>query len=88
MFLSPTGLTRGRQAILTRYTKRYKQQGNTMGTLTLEVVETRIDAAGVMAATAMRWKLKWPDKDPASGLSLITLKKQASGWVILQDASM
>lgn len=85
-FVSPTGLTRGRQAVLDRYRKRYPDKA-AMGTLSLEVVETRLadlHAASVVA----RWTLAYPGKPAASGLTLLVLHPRGGTWVIVQDASM
>lgn len=94
LFLSPSGVTRGRAEILARYQKRYGNAPETMGSLTLEVLEVRGD--GNAASVAMRWRLLWDPaqkKEPASGLSLVTLYKErdakgAAQWRIHQDASM
>ena len=99
-FVSPTGLTRGRQAVLDRYLKRYPDKA-AMGTLTLEVLETRLawgidgsmlgDAvpSGIHGASIVaRWTLAYPDKPAATGLTLLVLEPRGDGWVIVQDASM
>jgi uncharacterized protein (TIGR02246 family) len=85
-FVSPTGLTRGRKAVLDRYRKRYPDKA-AMGTLSLEVVETRspdFHSASVVA----RWSLAYPDKPADSGLTLMVLHPRGDTWVIVQDASM
>jgi len=85
-FISPSGLTNGRQAVLDRYTKKYVDKAG-MGSLTLEVEEVRtlhVDSASVVA----RWTLVWPDKPKAAGLTLLVLRKTRDGWRIVQDASM
>jgi uncharacterized protein (TIGR02246 family) len=85
-FVSPTGLTRGRQAVLERYRKRYPDKV-AMGTLSLEVVETRLaDLHG--ASVVARWTLAYPDKPAASGLTLLVLHPRGDNWMIVQDASM
>lgn len=85
-FVSPTGLTRGRQAVLDRYRKRYPDKA-AMGTLSLEVLETRLaDIHG--ASVVARWSLTYPDKPAASGLTLLVLRPRGDAWVIVQDASM
>jgi len=98
-FLSPTGLTHGRQQVLARYRKRYPDK-KAMGTLSLEVVETRsFEAAGgsgsgcqvAGVSVAARWKLAYPDqpdKKTAEGLTLIVLRHLGETWEIVQDASM
>jgi uncharacterized protein (TIGR02246 family) len=86
-FVSPTtGLTRGRQAVLDRYRKRYADKA-AMGMLSLEIVETRAfgaDGASVVA----RWSLAYPDRPTASGLTLLVLRAHDGAWLIVQDASM
>jgi uncharacterized protein (TIGR02246 family) len=85
-FVSPTGLTRGRQAVLERYRKRYPDKA-AMGRLSLEMVETRL--AGAQAASVVaRWTLAYPDKPAASGLTLLVLHRSGDRWLIVQDASM
>ena len=85
-FLSPSGLTKGRLAVLDRYRKKYVDKAG-MGTLTLEIVEARA-ASATNASVVARWTLNWPDKPKAEGLTLLVLWKSAEGWRIVQDASM
>ena len=99
-FLSPTGLTRGRNEVLERYRKRYPD-GKAMGKLRLEPIEMR-PASGTEftlvggakpsrvhgVSVAARWELSYPDKEPASGLTLIVFRRGRDGWEIVQDASM
>lgn len=99
-FLSPTGLTRGRSEVLARYRKRYPD-GKAMGKLRLEPIEMR-PAVGTEltlvggakpsrvhgVSVAARWELTYPDKEPASGLTLIVFRRSRDGWEIVQDASM
>lgn len=90
-FVSPTGLTRGRQAVLDRYRKRYPGKA-AMGTLSLEVLEDRIARGpdgGVQAASVVaRWTLAYPDKPAATGHTLLVLHPHGGTWAIVQDASM
>ena len=85
-FISPSGLTKGRQAVLDRYRKKYVDKAG-MGTLSLEIVEVRGEAAPYASVVA-RWTLTWPDKPKAEGLTLIVFQKTRDGWRIVQDASM
>lgn len=85
-FISPSGKTSGRAALLERYRTRYPDRA-AMGTLRLEVLEVRVagrDAASVVA----RWSLRYPDKPEASGLTLIVLHRTGKTWSVVQDASM
>jgi uncharacterized protein (TIGR02246 family) len=85
-FVSPTGLTRGRQAVLDRYRQRYPDKA-AMGTLSLEILETRLAGTGT-ASVVGRWSLAYPDKPTASGLTLLVLHVRGDQWRIVQDASM
>ncbi|HEX3556639.1 MAG TPA: SgcJ/EcaC family oxidoreductase, partial [Thermoanaerobaculia bacterium] len=73
-FLTPTGLTSGRQQVLERYRRRYPDRA-AMGTLTLEVIEVR-PAQGVEftvggdarpgrvfgVSVAAHWRLAYPEQ--------------------------
>ncbi|MEA2601366.1 MAG: hypothetical protein QOF89_2358 [Acidobacteriota bacterium] len=102
-FLSPTGLTQGRQQVLERYQRRYPDR-KAMGTLSLEVLEVRL-AQGIEVtplddarpsrvhgvSVVARWKLAYPDqpdKKTAEGLTLLVLRRHGNSWEIVQDASM
>jgi uncharacterized protein (TIGR02246 family) len=92
LFLSPSGLTRGREQILARYRSRYADR-RAMGRLALELIEVDLavpsgggPAAG--AAVAARWTLSYPDRDDASGLTLIVMRRTGDEWRIIYDASM
>jgi uncharacterized protein (TIGR02246 family) len=95
-FLSPTGLAHGRRQVLERYRRRYPDP-KAMGTLTLDVLETRtFPAAGKPCAiegvsVAARWRLAYPDqpeKKTAEGSTLLVLRPRGDSWEIVQDASM
>jgi uncharacterized protein (TIGR02246 family) len=98
-FISPSGLTQGRQGVLERYRKRYPDRA-AMGHLTLEVEEVRlakvpgatdssvarISVAG--ASLAARWRLSYEDREDAAGWTLLVLHRSEDGrWRIVQDAS-
>jgi peptidoglycan/xylan/chitin deacetylase (PgdA/CDA1 family)/ketosteroid isomerase-like protein len=102
-FLTPTGLTSGRQQVLERYRRRYPDRA-AMGTLTLEVIEVR-PAQGVEftvggdarpgrvfgLSVAAHWRLAYPDqpeKKTAQGLTLLVFQRHGDSWQIVQDASM
>ena len=85
-FLAPSGLTKSRQAVLDRYRAKYVDK-NGMGTLALAIEEVR-DLSADAASVVARWKLTWPDKPEASGLTLLVFRKTREGWRIVQDASM
>ena len=59
-FITPTGSTRGRQAVLDRYRKKYVDKEG-MGSLSLDIEEVRsLPSSG--ASVIARWTLTWPDK--------------------------
>ena len=85
-FITPSGLTQTRQAVLDRYRHKYKDPAG-MGKLSLEVIEVR--ELGPAAASAVaQWTLSWPDKPETHGLTLLVFTKTKDGWKIVQDASM
>ncbi len=85
IFVSPTAVTRGRQAVLERYQKRYPDK-KAMGTLSFEFVETREQKDSV--SLVAKWTLAYPDKPASSGHTLLVLHKKGDKWFIVQDASM
>ncbi len=93
VFLSPSGLTVGRDAVLARYQKRYGRAKETMGTLGFEHLNQQV---GVDVVTlAMRWSLQITSSpggakaQSLSGLTLICFARRADGaWRLTQDASM
>jgi peptidoglycan/xylan/chitin deacetylase (PgdA/CDA1 family) len=85
-YVSPNGLTRGRAAVLARYTARYPDAAS-RGTLSFEIVEVRpfdglepdpfggiapgrIDSVSLLA----RWRLTYTGKPEASGLTLLVFR--------------
>lgn len=90
VFVSPSGRTDGRAAVLARYQKKYvDKQG--MGALSLEVLH--VVAGGALASVVMTWRLVFEPgpsgpKEPAQGFSVIALQKQKGAWKIVHDASM
>lgn len=86
VFLSPSGLTRGRAAVLARYLKKYGTAKETMGALSFENVDVK--ASADLVVMAMRWKLEWQGKPAAEGLTLISWMNKAGTWKLCQDASM
>lgn len=99
-FLSPSGLVRGREQVLERYRSRYPDRA-AMGTLRLDFIEMvpltmevrsflgLLRKEGIYGVTvAARWNLLYPDRETASGLTLIVFRRSPQGWQIIQDASM
>jgi uncharacterized protein (TIGR02246 family) len=86
LFLTPSGLTKGRQAVLDRYQKKYPDAA-ARGTLSFEVVDVRrIGDAG--ASVVARWKLAREAKPVADGLTLLSFERRGTAWRIVHDASM
>lgn len=103
LFVSPSGLTRGRDEVLARYRRRYPDRA-AMGSLTLDVIELRLTAGGEVsmlgdarpgdvhgARVVARWTLSYPadaEREEATGLTLIVLERRGGRWWIVEDASM
>jgi uncharacterized protein (TIGR02246 family) len=100
VFLSPTGMVRGRQAVLDRYLTRYPDRA-AMGTLRLDLDDIRpiwgmeitpgddaVPGRIHGAAAAGRWTLSYPDKEAASGRTALVFSRAGNRWTIVQDASM
>jgi peptidoglycan-N-acetylglucosamine deacetylase len=100
LFLSSSGTTRGRAAVLDRYRRRYPDKA-AMGALTLEVVEARplsgpeVTPQGDAVpgnihalSVAARWTLRFPGQEPVQqGFTLLVVQRQRTAWRIVQDAS-
>lgn len=85
VFISPTGVTSGRDQVLARYKKRYPDKA-AMGALRFEFVDVRSE--GAVASVAAKWVLTYPKKPQASGHTLLVLHRVGESWRIVQDASM
>jgi uncharacterized protein (TIGR02246 family) len=90
VFVSPSGRTDGRAAVLARYQKKYVDKKG-MGALSLEVLH--VAESGALASIVMTWRLVFQPgpsgaKEPAQGYSVIALQKQKGAWKIVHDASM
>jgi hypothetical protein len=85
VFVTPNGLTRGRQQVLERYQKKYPDK-KAMGTLSFVFEDVRVD--GPAASVVAQWKLSYPDKPEAKGHTLLALRQKDGKWFIVQDASM
>ena len=83
MFFSGKDKTRGWQATIERYRKRYQAEGRKMGKLTFSELE--IEVLGPASAWARgRWQVV-RDKETLSGLFTLILKKLPEGWRIVHD---
>jgi beta-aspartyl-peptidase (threonine type) len=82
-FYSGKDKTRGWQATLERYEKRYQAEGKEMGKLTF--TELDIDVLGPDSAVVRgRWKVV-TSKETLGGLFTLIFKKMPEGWRIVHD---
>lgn len=97
VFVSPSGITRGRDAVLARYRKKYGEAPETMGELTLDVIDLRpahdTDGRVVGMAVVGHWCVRWAEREPpddvAEGHTLLVYRPGSDGrWRIVHDASM
>jgi beta-aspartyl-peptidase (threonine type) len=85
-FYGGATVTRGWQATLDRYRKKYQSEGREMGTLAFD--DLVVERLGVEAALARgRWKLTFSTGKTAEGLFTLILRKQPEGWRIVHDHS-
>jgi uncharacterized protein (TIGR02246 family) len=82
-FVSGKDLTRGWQATLERYKKKYQAEGKEMGKLAFaDVVVTPL--APDVALVAGKWELTL-SKGTVGGRYTLVVKKLADGWRIVHD---
>ncbi len=83
MFFSGKDRTRGWQATLERYRKKYQAEGRKMGKLTFSELEIEVlGAAG--AWVRGRWQVV-RGKETLGGLFTLIVKKFPQGWRIVHD---
>ncbi len=83
-FYSQGSITRGYDAVLERYTRRYKSEGAEMGHLEYSAVE--VEPLGESVALARgRWNLTFGSKPAVGGLFTLLLKRLPQGWRIVHD---
>jgi len=85
VFVSPSGVTRGRAEVLARYKKKYPTAA-AMGKLTLAPLDVRASADEV--SVAAKWTLEYPDTPAATGHTVVVFKRWKGTWQIVHDASM
>jgi beta-aspartyl-peptidase (threonine type) len=83
-FYSGGDKTKGWQATLDRYKKKYQGEGKEMGTLTLSELDISIANAD-NAIVRGRWQLKFKDGKTAGGLYTLWFRKVPDGWRIVHD---
>jgi len=86
-FYGGVTVTRGWDATLARYRKRYQSAGKaSMGKLAL--TEMEIASLGPKSAMARgRWHLAMPDGKQLGGLTTLILRHLPEGWLIVHDHS-
>jgi beta-aspartyl-peptidase (threonine type) len=85
-FSSGGTVTRGWEATLERYRKRYQAEGREMGRLTFE--ELGIEPLGEGATLGRgRWKLTLSGGKEQRGLFTLIFRKLPEGWRIIHDHS-
>jgi ketosteroid isomerase-like protein len=82
-FFSAGDKTRGWQATLERYRKRYQSGGAEMGRLTFRELEVEVLGPG-SAFVRGRWQLE-RKKDRPGGLFTLLFKRLPEGWRIVHD---
>jgi ketosteroid isomerase-like protein len=82
-FFSSSGTTRGWQATLERYQKKYRAEGKEMGKLTFSDLD--IDVLGPDSALVRgHWQLHMSKDDPG-GLFTLIFRRFPEGWRIVHD---
>ena len=92
LFLSPSGLTRGREEVLARYRARYlAKNAPGMGQLELKIMEIQWfenHGQAVGATVVGSWHLRFEDGSQADGFTAIGFELRDELWQIVVDASM
>jgi len=83
-FYSGGDKTKGWQATLERYQKKYQGEGKEMGTLSFSELEISVAGAD-NAVVRGRWQLKLKDGKTMGGLYTLWLRKLPEGWRIVHD---
>jgi beta-aspartyl-peptidase (threonine type) len=86
VFQSNATTTRGWQATMDRYRKRYLSEGKQMGQLRFDEVEVEVLAPGVGFARGA-WRLAFRDGKTATGRFTLLLRERPEGWRIVYDHS-
>jgi beta-aspartyl-peptidase (threonine type) len=84
VFQSGATLTRGWQATLERYRRRYQAEGKEMGRLRFEELDVQPlgpDTAFVRG----RWRLTMKDGSQPGGLFTLLLRRVSGDWKIVHD---
>jgi len=84
VFCSGATVTKGWQATIERYRKRYQAEGREMGRLgfdAIEVLPLGPDAAAARGA----WRLRMSDGKEPNGLFTLLLRRMDGAWRIVHD---
>ena len=84
-FSSGGDQTKGWEATLARYKKRYQAEGKEMGTLTFSDIAVSLHSDREATATG-KWKVVMSKESPSGGFTL-TLRKFDNGWKIVKDVT-
>jgi uncharacterized protein (TIGR02246 family) len=96
VFVSPSGVTNGRNAVLARYLERYPDPA-AMGQLELAIESVlplgcrSQDDAHAAASVVATWTLRYPQdskRQTVTGHTLLVFVQEGKKWRIAQDASM
>lgn len=87
IFLSPSGVRRGKAEVLAGYKKKYTSK-EIMGALSFEFLDARVAEGGKAVTVAAKWMLHRTQGADASGFTLLSLQLAGGSWMIVQDASM
>ncbi len=82
-FCSGGTVTKGWQATIDRYHKRYQADGKEMGKLQFDDVQFKV-MSGEAVVVSGRWKLALSDSNP-EGLFTLILRPFKDGWKIVYD---
>ena len=82
-FYSGKEVTRGWQATLDRYVKKYKADGKEMGKLTFSEIDVQVLGADT-ALVRGRWQLEMSKEKPG-GLFTLLFRRMPDGWRIVHD---
>ena len=84
VFCSGATVTKGWQATLERYRKRYQAEGREMGRLGFDAVEVLAMGPGAAAARGA-WRLRMSDGKQPHGLFTLLLRRTDGAWRIVHD---
>jgi len=84
VFQSGASVTRGWQATLDRYRKRYQGEGKEMGRLRFDELDVQVLGADAALARG-RWHLVMKDGSEPNGLFTLVVRRFSDGWRIVHD---